>query len=140
MGNYTIFQMFEILGEAGKQEIFQQMFRKLQISDRLPNRYFPRIDVGCPCTLYLRAIFRYKPPRGEGGLYSEGRKIKHVCMYVWRGENKTFMYVQRRVFCVTSLRGLYLEELIHGGAYFRIFAVFCQKDFENSELKQKFQL
>ena len=117
MGNYTIFQMFEILGEAGKQEIFQQMFRKLQISDRLPNRYFPKIDVGCPCTLYLRAIFRYKPPRGEGGLYSEGRKIKHVCMYVWRGENKTFMYVQRRVFALRVCgayiwRSLYMEGLI----------------------------
>ena len=28
MGNYTIFQMFENPGEAGKQEILQQMFRK----------------------------------------------------------------------------------------------------------------
>ena len=27
-GNYTIFQMFENPGEAGKQEILQQMFRK----------------------------------------------------------------------------------------------------------------
>ena len=82
MGNYTIFQMLEIPGEADKQEIFQKMFRKLQISDRLPNRYFPKIDVGCPCTLYLRAMFRYKPPPpGDGGLYSEGRKIKHICMY-----------------------------------------------------------
>ena len=26
-------------------------------------------------------------------------------------------------FCVTSLRGLYLEGLIHGGAYFRKFTV-----------------
>ena len=45
MGNYTIFQMF------GKQEILQQMFRKLQISNRLPNRYFSKIDVGCPRSL-----------------------------------------------------------------------------------------
>ena len=29
------------LGEAGKQEILQQMLRKFQISNRLPNRYFP---------------------------------------------------------------------------------------------------
>ena len=29
-----------------------------------------------------------------------------------------------RVFYVTSLRGLYLEGLIHGGAYFRNFTVF----------------
>ena len=28
MGNYTIFYMFEIIGEGGKQEILQQMFRK----------------------------------------------------------------------------------------------------------------
>ena len=33
-----------------------------------------------------------------------------------------------------------MEGLIHGEAYFRNFAVFCQKNFENSELKQKFQL
>ena len=31
--------------------------------------------------------------------------------------------IERRVFCVTSLGGLYLEELIHGGAYFRNFTV-----------------
>ena len=29
--------------------------------------------------------------------------------------------ILRKVFCVTSLGGLYLEELIHGGAYFRTF-------------------
>ena len=49
MGNYTIFLMFENpTREAGKQEILQQMFRKFYISNRLPNRYFPKIDVGCP--------------------------------------------------------------------------------------------
>ena len=31
----------KILGEAGKQEILQQMLRKFKISNRLPNRYFP---------------------------------------------------------------------------------------------------
>ena len=31
--------------------------------------------------------------------------------------------IKRRVFCVTSLGGLYLEGLIHGGAYFRNFTV-----------------
>ena len=41
--------MFEILEEAGKQEILQQVFRKFQISDRLAIRYFPKTDVGCPC-------------------------------------------------------------------------------------------
>ena len=34
---------------VGKQEILQQMFRKFQISNRLPNRYFPKIAAGCPC-------------------------------------------------------------------------------------------
>ena len=29
MGNYTIFKCSKILGEAGKQEIVQQMFQKL---------------------------------------------------------------------------------------------------------------
>ena len=38
----------KILGEAGKEEILQQMFRKFYISNRPPNRYFPKIDVGCP--------------------------------------------------------------------------------------------
>ena len=31
--------------------------------------------------------------------------------------------IKRRAFCVTILRGLYLEGLIHGGAYFRNFTV-----------------
>ena len=52
--------------------------------------------------LYLRAISKYKPP---GGTYTR------------RGA------IQRRVFCITSLGGLYLEGLKHGGAYFRNFTV-----------------
>ena len=39
-------------------------------------------------------------------------------LYIWRGD------ILRRVFCVPSLRGLYLEGLIYGGAYFRNFRVF----------------
>ena len=31
--------------------------------------------------------------------------------------------IERRVFCVTSLGGLYLEGLMHGGPYFRNFTV-----------------
>ena len=31
--------------------------------------------------------------------------------------------IERRVFSVTSFAGLYLEGLIHGGAYFRNFTV-----------------
>ena len=27
------------------------MFRKFYVSNRLPNRYFPKIAVGCPCSL-----------------------------------------------------------------------------------------
>ena len=33
-------------------------------------------------------------------------------------------YIWRRDFCVTGLGGLYLEGLIHGGAYFRNFTVY----------------
>ena len=51
--------------------------------------------------LILRAISKYKPPKGA---------------YIWRGD-------LRGVFWVTSLGGLYLEGLIHGGAYFRNFTV-----------------
>ena len=36
--------------------------------------------------------------------------------YIWSGD--------LRAFCVTGLEGLYLEGLIHGGAYFRNFTVF----------------
>ena len=48
MGSYTIFRSSKILGDAGKQEILQQLFQKFEISNRLPNRYFPKMDVGCP--------------------------------------------------------------------------------------------
>ena len=54
MGNYLIIPFFrcsKILGEAGKQEILQQMFQKFQISNRLPNRYFLEIVIGCPWTM-----------------------------------------------------------------------------------------
>ena len=33
------FRCSKILGEPGKQEILQQMFRKFEISNSLPNRY-----------------------------------------------------------------------------------------------------
>ena len=52
-------------------------------------------------SLYLRAIFQVQAP---GGLIFGGA-------------------IERTVFCVTSLGGLYLEGLIHGGAYFRNFTV-----------------
>ena len=53
-------------------------------------------------TLYLRAIFQVQAP---GGLIFGGA-------------------IQRGVFCVTGLGGLFLEGLIHGGSYFRNFTVF----------------
>ena len=31
--------------------------------------------------------------------------------------------IERRVFCVTGMGGLYLKGLVHGGAYFRNFMV-----------------
>ena len=57
--------------------------------------------------LYFRAIFQVKAP---GGLIFGGA-------------------ILRRVFCVTSLGGLYLEGLIHRGAYFRNFTVFYYYQF-----------
>ena len=53
-------------------------------------------------TLYLTAIFQVQAP---GELIFGGA-------------------IERRTFCVTSLGGLYLEGLIHVGAYFRNFTVF----------------
>ena len=35
--------------------------------------------------------------------------------------------IERRVFCVTGLGGLYLAGLIHGEAYFRNFTVFFSR-------------
>ena len=43
------------------------------------------------------------PPPGGGGIFG--------------------VAIQRRGFCLTDLGGFYLEELIHGGAYFRNFMV-----------------
>ena len=48
------------LGEVGKQEILQQMFRKFSISKRLPNRCFPKIDVGCPCYQAIQKAWEMK--------------------------------------------------------------------------------
>ena len=56
-------------------------------------------------TLYLTEISKYKHPGGA---------------YIWRGD-------LTEVFCVTSLGGLYLEGLIHGGAYFWNFTVYGEK-------------
>ena len=37
--------------------------------------------------------------------------------------------ISRRVLCVTSLGGLYLAGLIHGGAYFRNFTLCVSENF-----------
>ena len=47
MDNYTIFQMFEN-NRRGRQVRNFTMFRKFQFANHLPNRYFPKIVVGCP--------------------------------------------------------------------------------------------
>ena len=43
--------------------------------------------------------------------------------YIWRG-----YLTDSKLFCVTSLGGLYLEGLVHGGAYFPNFTVTLFKD------------
>ena len=58
--------------------------------------------------LYLRAISKYKPPPPGGGGGGGA--------YIRRGD-------LTEGFFFTSLGGLYLEGLIHGGAYFRNFTV-----------------
>ena len=59
-----------------------------------------------------------------------GRKLTVFAMFyfVFEGNFPRGAYIRRgdlteRVFCFTSLGGLYLEGLIHGGAYFRNFTV-----------------
>ena len=49
--------------------------------------------------------FQVQTPGGPGG-----------GAYIWRGD-------LTEGFCVTSVYGLYLEGLVHGGAYFRNFTV-----------------
>ena len=52
--------MFENPRRAGKQKSLQQMFRKFEILNHLLNRYFPKIDVGCPWTKEQRQeMFSY---------------------------------------------------------------------------------
>ena len=61
-----------------------------------------------PClTLYYRTISKYKPAEVGGGGWGA---------YIWRGD-------LTEGFLRYEFGGLYLEELIHGGAYFRNFTV-----------------
>ena len=57
----------------------------------------------CFIISYLRAVTKYKPTGTN----------------IWRGN------LTESFFCFTSLGGLCLEELIHGGAHFRNFTVFA---------------
>ena len=47
----------KILGQAGKQEILQQIFPKFQISNRLPNRYFPENCHWVPLNIVLHHYY-----------------------------------------------------------------------------------
>ena len=62
-----------------------------------------QLEVNLPFLLYFSLYFQVQ---AAGGLIFGGT-------------------IQRRVFCVTGLGGLYLEGLIHGGAYFPNFTVTC---------------
>ena len=73
------------------------------------------------CTLYLRAISKYKPPPEGGGV-----------AYIWWGD-----------LTEGSLRyqsgGIYLEGLIHGGDYFRNFTVAQFSGTHDKKIHQNFQ-
>ena len=77
---------------------------KIDWASLIPGRKF---TIFLCCTLYLMAISKYKPSGGGRGLYSEGR----------------FNAVNGRLFELGLWWGLYLDELLHGGAYFRNFTV-----------------
>ena len=57
---------------------------------------------------HMRALSKYKPPEA----------------YIRRGD------LTEHNFCITRLRGLYLEELIHGGAYFGILRYLLSFSFD----------
>ena len=71
-----------------------------------------------------------------------GKEIYHVCFvyFVFDGKFQVQAprgaYIRRddltEGFCVTILGGLYLEGLIHGGAYFRNFTVYQQHGRKNN--------
>ena len=62
MGNFTIFRFSKILGEAGKQEILQQMFPKiLDLKSSSEQIFFRKLSLGAPDVFYS-FLFR---PLGE---------------------------------------------------------------------------
>ena len=60
MGNYTILQMFENPRRGRQARNFTTNVPKLhsRTSNRLLNRYFPKIDSGCPCLYNTRLSSR----------------------------------------------------------------------------------
>ena len=48
MGNYTIFQMFEILGEAGKQEMLQKCSENSTSEIVFRTDIFRKLTLGAP--------------------------------------------------------------------------------------------
>ena len=63
MGNYTIFQMFENPRRGRKARNFTTNVPKILDLKSSPNRYFPKIDVGCPCKM-LTTRKNYKLQHG----------------------------------------------------------------------------
>ena len=93
MGNYTIFRCSKILGEECKKEILQQMFQKFWISNRLPNIYFPKIDIACPWTIETTCNWR------QGAVTSSrdwGWRFSQATMRVTHGyfhRKQFYMYI-----------------------------------------------
>ena len=58
------------------------MFRKFQISNPLPNRYFPKIDVGGPCFYHDQSTYQIKKNVGEFF-----RSSINVCIEVQKKRN-----------------------------------------------------
>ena len=81
-----IFRCPKILGEAGKQEIIQKMFRKFQISNRLPNRCFPKIDVAHFFVHFLATNlheYNVKSPENFLVLTFYGGNLCGICMFLF---------------------------------------------------------
>ena len=71
------------------QEILQQMFRKFQISSRLPNRYFPKIYVGCP---------RFHPTSRNFESTTTEKQLKpnYLCHHIYSSSFELFHHCSRK--------------------------------------------
>ena len=75
MGNYTIFKMFKNHRRGRQARNFTINVPEILDLNCLPNRYFPKIDVGCPCVTslcYLWAVRKYNCKSG----YTNKNEIK----------------------------------------------------------------